>query len=180
MNQKNTYLKSEQVIDILHKERGAGQKKPRTYRQRARKQFLAVAKDKRISRQKIRRCLRQQLGYLRRNLKSIDLLALHTGLGVLNTRQYKDLLVISEVFRQQQWMYENRSQRIGDRIVSISQPHVRPIKRGKVAADTEFGAKISISLVDGVSFVDKISWDNFNEGGDLIAQIESFGTISFI
>lgn len=166
--------KSEQVIDILHKDRGAGQKKPRTYRQRARKQFLAVAKDKRMSRQKIRRCLRQQLGYLRRNLKSIDLLALHTGLGVLNTRQYKDLLVISEVFRQQQWMYENRSQRIGDRIVSISQPHVRPIKRGKVAADTEFGAKISISLVDGVSFVDKISWDNFNEGGDLIAQIESY------
>jgi IS5 family transposase len=82
--------------------------------------------------------------------------------------------VISEVLRQQQWMYEQRSRRIDDRIVSISQPHVRPIKRGKAGSDTEFGAKVSISLVDGVSFVDRISWDNFNEGIDLIGQIESY------
>jgi IS5 family transposase len=82
--------------------------------------------------------------------------------------------VISEVLRQQQWMYDQRSRRIDDRIVSISQPHVRPIKRGKAGAGTEFGAKVSISLVDGVSFVDRISWDNFNEGIDLIGQIESY------
>lgn len=166
--------KSEKIIDRLHQARGKGHKKPRTYRQRARKQFLYVAKDKRMSRQKIRKCLRKQLGYLQRNLKSIDRLAKHTGLDVLRSRQYKDLLVISEVHRQQQSMYDNRSRRIDDRIVSISQPHVRPIKRGKAAADTEFGAKVSISLVDGVSFVDTISWDNFNEGGDLIAQVESY------
>jgi hypothetical protein len=50
--------KSEQIIDDLHKARGRGHKKPRTYRQRARKQFLSVAKDKRISRNKMRRCRR--------------------------------------------------------------------------------------------------------------------------
>ena len=166
--------KSEWIIDELHMVRGRGHKKPRTYRQRARKQFLSVAKGKRISRQKRRRCQRRQLGYLRRNLKSIDRLAQFTGLGVLSRRQYKELLVISEVLRQQQWMYDHRSQRIDDRIVSISQPHVRPIKRGKAGSDTEFGAKIGISLVDGVSFVDRISWDNFNEGIDLIAQIEAY------
>jgi IS5 family transposase len=166
--------KSELIIDILHKVRGRGYKKPRTYRQRARKQFLAVAKAKRTSDKKRRKCCRQQLGYLRRNLKSIDTIAAHTGLLKLKKRQYKDLLVISEVLRQQKWMYEQRSRRIDDRIVSISQPHVRPIKRGKAGADTEFGAKVSISLVDGVSFVDRISWDNFNEGIDLIRQIEAY------
>jgi len=166
--------KSERIIDILHKERGPGPKKPRTYRLRARKQFLLVAKAKRISGKKLRRCRRQQLGYLRRNLKSIDKLAAHTGLLVLDRRQYKELLVISEVLRQQLWMYKHRSRRIDDRIVSINQPHVRPIKRGKAGADTEFGAKVSISLVEGVGFVDKISWDNFNEGIDLIGQIESY------
>jgi len=166
--------KSEQIIDTLHQSRDKGHKKPRTYRQRARRQFLSIAKAKRMSRQKIRKCLRQQLGYLRRNLKSIDRLAKLTGLDVLSRRQYKELLVISEAVRQQQWMYDNRSLRIDDRIVSISQPHVRPIKRGKAAADTEFGAKISISLVAGISFVDTISWDNYNEGGDLMAQIESY------
>ena len=166
--------KSEAIIDELHNARGKAHKKPRTYRQRARKQYLSAAKGKRVSGKKIRRCRRQQLGYLRRNLKSIDRLAQHTGLEVLNPRQYKELLVISEVLRQQQWMHTHRSRRIDDRIVSISQPHVRPIKRGKAGADTEFGAKISISLVDGVSYVDRISWNNFNEGVDLIAQIKAF------
>jgi len=166
--------KSETIIDELHQARGRGHKKPRTYRQNARKQFLSVAKDKRIGAKKMRRCRRQQLGYLRRNLNSIDRLSQETGLGILDRRQYKELLVISEVLRQQKWMHVHRIRRIDDRIVSISQPHVRPIIRGKAGAKTEFGAKISISLVDGISFVDRISWDNFNEGIDLIGQIEAY------
>jgi hypothetical protein len=84
------------------------------------------------------------LGYLRRNLNSIDKLPDHVDLRVLARRQYKYLLVISEVLRQQMWMHKNDSRRIDDRIVSISQPHVRPIKRGKVSAGTEFGAKLSM------------------------------------
>ena len=43
---------------------------------------------------------------------------------------------------------------------ALSQPHVRPIKRGKAGKDTEFGAKLSLSLVDGFGFVDRISWNN--------------------
>ena len=71
-------------------------------------------------------------------------------------------------------MYENRSNTISDRIVSISQPYVRPIVRGKARSKVEFGAKISVSLVNGFSFVDRISWDNYNESGDLISQIENY------
>jgi len=71
-------------------------------------------------------------------------------------------------------MYDHDERRIDDRIVSVSQPHVRPIKRGKAGAATEFGAKISVSLVEGFSFVDRISWDAYNESGDLIGQIESY------
>jgi hypothetical protein len=71
-------------------------------------------------------------------------------------------------------MYERRVHRIDDRIVSISQPHIRPIKRGKVVADTEFGAKVSISLVHGFTFTERISWDNFNEGTELIDNIERY------
>ncbi len=41
------------------------------------------------------------------------------------------LLVVTEVYRQPTRMYENESNRIDDRIVSISQPHIRPIVRGK-------------------------------------------------
>lgn len=83
-------------------------------------------------------------------------------------------MVIHEVNRQQQWMFDHRENRIDDRVVSVSQPHVRPIKRGKAGTKTEFGAKISVSLVDGFTFVDRISWDNYNEAGDLKRQIKAY------
>ena len=71
-------------------------------------------------------------------------------------------------------MYENKQNRIDDRIVSISQPHIRPIVRGKAGTPVEFGAKLSASCWDGYVFLDRISWDNFNESGDLLKQIEEF------
>lgn len=166
--------KSEQIIDVLHKSRGKGQKKPRTYRVKARKAYLAVAKSKKVKSSKLRKSLRGQLGYLRRNLSSIDKLSCSAKLTELTRRQYRDLLVVSELYRQQQWMYDHRSHRIEDRIVSISQPHVRPIKRGKAGSDTEFGAKVSVSVVDGYGFVDRSSWDNFNESQDLQGQVEAY------
>jgi hypothetical protein len=166
--------KSEQIIDTLHQSRGSGHKKPRTYRVKARKGYLAVAKSKRVSGGKLRKALRSQLGYLKRNLRSIDRLSKTAGLSPLSGRQYRNLLVVSELFRQQKQMYEQHSRRVDDRIVSISQPHVRPIKRGKAGSDTEFGAKLSVSLVDGFAFVDRTSWDNFNECLDLQGQVEAY------
>ncbi len=166
--------KSEEIIDILHRPFRGKQKKPRTYRKRARKDFLAAAKSKRLSQSKRRKALRKQLGYLERNLKIIDKLSTQTSLLKLAPRQYKNLLVIHEVYRQQRRMYDHRERRIDDRIVSVSQPHVRPIKRGKASAATEFGAKVSLSLINGFSFVDRISWDAYNESGDLIGQIEAY------
>ena len=58
--------------------------------------------------------------------------------------------------------------------MSISQPHIRPIVRGKARVSTEFGAKVSISLVEGHAFVDRIGWDNYNESTDLVGQIEKY------
>lgn len=66
----------------------------------------------------------------------------------------KSLWVIPEVYRQQLQMYRQHSQRIDDRIVSISQPHVRPIIRGKVGKKVGFGAKLSVSCTGNMVFVD--------------------------
>jgi len=71
-------------------------------------------------------------------------------------------------------MYQHKTNRIDDRIVSLTQPHIRPIVRGKAGKATEFGAKLSASSLDGYVFLDRISWDNFNESGDLITQVEAF------
>jgi hypothetical protein len=79
---------------------------------------------------------RKQIGYVYRNLKTIRKLSKVSSLKLLSKHQYKSLLVIHELLRQQKWMHEQRVNRIDDRIVSIYQPHVRPIKRGKAHAST--------------------------------------------
>ena len=71
-------------------------------------------------------------------------------------------------------MWDNAAVRIDDRIVSLNQPHVRPIVREKVGKNTGFGAKLSVSCIDRYVFLHRISWDNYNESGDLKAQVEEF------
>ncbi len=169
--------KTEELIDELHIPLVGKTDRPRTYRNKARRAFVAFTKKKRPGHKAIRRVRKQQLGYLRRNLKQIDLLLGNPEalpLVCLNRRLYRNLLVCREVYRQQLQMHESHSNRVDDRIVSISQPHVRPIKRGKAGRDTEFGAKISLSVIAGFSFVDRLNWDNYNESLDLIGQIEAF------
>lgn len=84
------------------------------------------------------------------------------------------LLIVNELLRQQQSMYDSRSCRIDDRIVSLTQPHIRPIVRGKAGTPVEFGAKLSVSYGDGYCFLAHLSWDNFNESQDLQLQVEQY------
>jgi len=72
-------------------------------------------------------------------------------------------MVIHRLYEQQKQMFDTRTHSIEHRIVSIHQPHVRPIVRGKSQAKVEFGAKIHVSLVNGISFRDELSWEAFNE-----------------
>ena len=172
--------KTESLIDRMHDRlrlEESTRKKPRTYRQKARKQFLCVAKQKKPTRQKLRKAIGQQLRYLRRNLGHIDSMLDEKPvlLSLLPWYDYKCLLVIRTLYEQQLQMYTDRSYQIPDRIVSISQPHVRPIVRGKAGRSVEFGAKISISHQgQGYVSLDKVSWDAYNEGGDLPKQIEGY------
>ena len=166
--------KSEEIIDAMHEPFIGVRKKPRTYRQKARKSYLAVAKQKKPGYKKIRRTIGQQLRYLKRNLGHIERMVEKGSLKYLSKRLYRLLLVINELYSQQLWMYENRKHSISDRIVSLYQPHVRPIVRGKAKSAVEFGAKVSISLVEGFSFVEKIGWDAYNESCDLKEQIKAY------
>ena len=166
--------KTEAMIDTLHAPLIGKNPKPRTYRIKARKQYLAVAKKKSPGRKAVRKAIRQQLSHIRRNLNTIEKLTAEGGLSQLGKKQYRDLLVISELYRQQHLMFEQRIHSVKDRIISISQPHVRPIVRGKAKAKTEFGAKLSASVVGGFCFADRISFDAYNEGEDLPGQVEAF------
>ena len=167
---------TEKIIDILYKHiKEKTHKKPRTYRNLARKDYLLIAKQRRPSRPKKRQAIKKQLQYIKRNLAHIEqLIESGATLERLNKKQYKTLLVLTEVYRQQQWLFDNNKQSIEDRIVSLSQPHIRPIVRGKAGKSVEFGAKLSASCFEGYVFLDRMSWDNFNESGDLKAQVEAY------
>ena len=168
---------SEQIIDTLYPKTD-WKKKPRTYREKARKAYLAVAKQRRPSGKVRRRGIKQQLQYVRRNLAHIERLLEHwpegSPLPLPRWLLYR-YWVIQHVYEQQWEMYRNKRRRCDDRIVSISQPYVRPIIRGKLDKPVEFGAKLSVSLSgDGVACVDHLRWDAFHEGGDLKSQVEAY------
>jgi transposase, IS5 family len=169
--------KSEKLIDILHAKINLADEqktKPRTYREIARKEYLKVAQKKHKTNKEIRQALRKQLSYLNRNIKYIHQLLKSFDTIPLNRKEYKYLLVIQTLYEQQKFMYDNKTHSVEHRIVSIHQPHVRPIVRGKTNAYVEFGAKIQMSIMNGITFLEDVSWDAFNEGTRLISTVENY------
>ena len=55
-------------------------------------------------------------------------------------KDYKYFLFINTLYKKKKKMFTERTHSIEDRIVSIHQPHVRPIVRGKTNANVEFGS----------------------------------------
>lgn len=115
---------------------------------------------------------------LTRKRKRLLLLLLAKGLGQLediidqyqeqtghlvNEKFQQKLRTISIILEQQQYMYDNPGKSIQDRIVSLFKPYLRPIVRGKETKRVEFGAKVMSSQIDGINFIDKLSFDPFNE-----------------
>ncbi len=94
----------------------------------------------------------------------------------LPERDQKIYWALQLVYGQQHYMYHEKTHSIKNIIVNIYQPYVRPIPRGKDKAATEFGAKISASEIDGMSRVEHISWNQFNESTDLVLQVETYRT----
>lgn len=161
----------EAIIDTICYE--YNEPKPRTYRRNARKDYLALAKSKKRSRKKIRKAIKKQLQYIRRDLGYIDRY-LEEG-KELTPKMSERLAVIRKVYEQQQYMYENRTHSVPDRIVSISQPYIRPIVRGKAKTPTEFGAKLDLSLDEhGMARIEKQSFDAYNESDVLITAAERY------
>ena len=71
-------------------------------------------------------------------------------------------------------MYQTKTHTVQNRIISITQPYLRPIARGKAGADVEFGCKVLTSVVNGYSFIEYMSFDSFNEGSYLQLAVENY------
>ena len=146
---------------------------PRRYGKRARKDYLAFAKSKKHSAKQIRKALRRQLGYVSRDLRYLEEF-MGSGYAITG-KEIKQYLTITKLYEQQKYMYDNKVHSVEHRIVSISQPWIRPIVRGKVKAPVEFGAKFDLSLDnEGYGRIEKISFEAYNESTCLTEEVERF------
>ena len=164
--------KLEEMIDYYH-ETYHPWDKPRTYRRIARKSYLALAKAKKRTAKQIRAEIRRQLEHIRRDLGYIEE---YISAGyVLPTKYQKYYKTIQKLYEQQKYMYDNKTHVVPDRIVSISQPYIRPIVRGKAKTPTEFGAKYDVSVDEkGHGRLEKISFTPYNENTILVSVIERY------
>jgi len=78
------------------------------------------------------------------------------------------------MYAQQKHMYDHHIHRIEHRIVNLRQPFLRPIVRGKVKVPVEFGAKLDISVVNGMVRLERQIFETYNESTLLSREIERY------
>lgn len=148
--------------------------KPRMYRQKARRDYLNLAKCKKRTGKKIRHAVKKQLQYVKRDLSYIDLYMEQDDIE-FTEKQLKRIRVIRKVYEQQKYMYDNKVHSVKNRIVSISQPYIRPIVRGKAKSPVEFGAKLDMSIDEsGIARLEHLCFDAYNECGVLTGAIDRY------
>jgi len=109
-------LHTKKIIDSLYKHiKSKFHQKPITGRNLAIIDYLVVAKQRRPSRNKRRKATHKQLQYIKKNLAHIEqLIELGASRESLNKKQDKTLLVVAEVYRQQQELFKIKN--IAERI----------------------------------------------------------------
>ena len=144
-----------------------GVHRPRTKYLDVKKANLTYVKQRRHGKSQQRKITRRLIKLLGKILQEIRRIRREHEQGEILTDKEKSVMeTITKVYRQQRNHFENDNPResIPDRIVSISKPYVRPIVRGKEVRPVEFGAKCNNIQVDGISFIEKLSFNAFNEG----------------
>jgi hypothetical protein len=153
--------------------------KMRTRRRKAEQEYLKFAKNKRKTKKVIAKAKKAMLQYVRRNLGQLgQVLERARNVSKAIRVRYR---VAKEIFRQQWEMYKTKANRIAKRIVSLYRPYVRPVKTGKQAKETEFGAKGALVHVDGFLFMDHWKHEAFNEAeyavDHVAGYVERFGKL---
>ena len=146
--------------------------RPRTKFLDVQKANLTYRKQRKHSRSQTRKITRRLLDLLGKILKEIrEVVRDHENSeNLLTVREKSDMGIITRMYRQQKNHFQNNDSResIPNRIVSLSKPYLRSIVRGEEVKSVEFGAKVNNILVDGISFIEKLSFNAFNEGTRLM------------
>ncbi len=171
LNDVRTWI-VEQIKDMSRK---TGEK-VRTYARKAKKLYLNFAKRKQKTKKDIERTKRQMLQFVKRNLAQLT--ARMDKFDYFVQKEIKKKVEIAtRIYEQQHTMYKLKVNKIDERIVSWWREYVRPIKRGKGGGkEVEFGPRVSLSHVDGMTFVDEFRHENYSEASvDIVEkQIKNY------
>ena len=125
--------------------------------------YLSYSKKRKRKASRTRMLKRRMIRLLEKLLIQRDEIHREYGASLRYTPDYrKRLSVIRKVLVQAKEMFEGR--KVSDRIVSIDRHYIRPIVRGKETKSVEFGAKVNNIQIDGISFIEHLSFRAFNEG----------------
>jgi len=131
--------------------------------QKHKKNYLAYQRNRKKSRRKDKKLRKQLLKYLLRLLEGLQHLQSRYQFKLSN-KETKLISNIKTIYGQQHELLYGTAEKVKQRIVSLDKPHVRPIIRGKEVKPVEFGAKVHKVQVGGLSFIEHLSYENFNEG----------------
>jgi len=131
--------------------------------QKHRKNYLGYQRNRKKSRRKDKKLRKQLLKYLLRLLRGVQDLQTRYQFKLSN-KERKLISNIQTIYGQQHELLYGIRENVKQRIVSLHKPYVRPIIRGKEVKPIEFGAKVHKVQVGGLSFIEHISYENFNEG----------------
>ena len=165
----------ERILDRLS--RNASVERPATGFKAVHAAYSKIAKKKNKPGKELRRCMEYLLNALSKSIHTaFQLIARNTTACFMQLKRNDRKLFFSilKMWQQQKAMFESGVHRCDDRIVSIFQPHVRPIVRGKARAKVDFGSKIGVAMIEGYSFIDHFSWDAYNECDDMMTHLRAY------
>ena len=165
---------TESIIDELWEASGLRGRRQFYNRQKARAKYLKAAKQRKPRKRQIQQAIKEQIGFVEKNMEVLDRLSPEECDMSVWLKHLSRLRTIRKVLEQQKEMIQTGRRTVEDRIVNLRQPHIRPIVRGKVKTPVEFGQKITVSVVDGYTFIERQSWDNFSEGVTLIESATKY------
>lgn len=143
-----------------------------SYTKKAHKDYTSYSKNRKPKAKQTRKAISNQLNYLKRNIGNIEKML---AAGKKMPEKFKERFsTIKIIYAQQKEMYDNHTHSVKDRIVSLSQPWIRPIVRGKAKAKIEFGVKLDISVCDGWTRLERHSFNAYNEATGLKNMIERY------
>ena len=141
-------------------------RQPRTKIKKWRARSISFSKMKKKRKNKRRSVTRGLLRLLSKLIGIYDDLEKVYGPRTFNSRYLRRLNTIRQILEQQEGKFY-QGLRPRHAIVSIDKPHIRPIVRGKEKKMVEFGSKLHKLQIDGISFIEHVSFDAFHEGNRL-------------